>query len=338
MGALVEETTFLGQPAVRGANDDLAFVVVPGWGSNLLSLVDQKTGAELLRVPGSAAEFWGSPVLYGTPVLFPPNRIEGGRFTYKGRDYRFDVNEPELGNHIHGLVYHRPWDVLQTDTEGVGRAVVATRFDALQSRDRDDIARQFPHHFVITMRYILDGGTLHKTAEVHNAGSEPFPFGLGFHTTFRFPEEAARFALTVERRWQLDDKLLPTGRLEPLPYEENLRNGMSLRGIALDDAFFVGDAGWSGGTAPGSAATIRYRAGSAELEIRYEADRHFKHWVVYNADGRSGFICPEPYTWITNAPNLDLPASVTGLQELRPGETKVFATSISVRRRLPDDE
>src|SRR5690606_31023064 len=70
---------------------------------------------------------------------------------------------------------------------------------------------------------------------------------------------------------------------------------------------------------------------ATHIEIRYEADPNFRHWVVYNADGRSGFICPEPYTWITNAPNLAFPASLTGFQELGPGETKVFATSITVK-------
>lgn len=363
MPAQVEDTTFLGRPAVRAANDHLAFVVVPEWGSNLISLVDLGTGAELLRVPETADTYLQSPILYGTPILFPPNRIADGRFTYRGREYRFDVNEPERNNHIHGLVYDRPWDVAEVRTDGRGRATVTTRFDAARHPAWSDIARQFPHPFVITMRYTLDGATLHKTAAVHNAGDEPFPLGLGFHTTFRFPEATARFALSVTRRWRLNERLLPTGQLEELPHD--LPGSVGLEGVPLDDAFFVGGgeaglrgAAGPGGAAPGgavsasevlgeagpSAAVLTYpvlsvsRDGAAaapgqaiRIEIRYEADRNFRHWVVYNADGRSGFICPEPYTWITNAPNLTLPASLTGFQELGPGETKVFATSITVK-------
>jgi len=354
---LVEETTFLGQRAVRASNGVLSMVIVPAWGSNLISLVYEPAQAELLRVPASADAFLRQPVLYGTPVLFPPNRIAGGRFVYRGRTYQFDVNEPERGNHLHGFVYNRPWELVYAGTDEAGRPVVTTRFDLATSPERDDILRQFPHHFVLTMRFILDGATLRHETEVNNAGSEPFPFGLGFHTTFVFPENG-RFALTAAKRWRLDERLLPTGDLEDIPFGEELRRGITLAGVALDDAFFVGEA------AGGSTATLSYpirrvvqgdaqksgenessaversgdRDGVAEMTIRYEADSQFRHWVVYNAHGRRGFVCPEPYTWITNAPNLNLPPSLTGLQELQPGERRRFTVSIRVavdRRTSP---
>lgn len=323
MDQLVEEIAFLGQPSVRASNGELAFIVVPGWGSNLLSLVHEPTGTEVLRVPESASAFWSSPVLYGVPVLFPPNRIAGGRFHYRGREYWFDINEPERGNHIHGLVYTQPWEVVRAGVDEAGRPLVETRFDAAHCANREDILRQFPHRFVLSLRLTLDRSTLRKELVVQNAGSEPFPLGLGFHTTFCSPD-GARFALEVEKRWRLDHRLLPTGELEDIPFREELSRGMSLAGVALDDAFLVGE------TAKRSAATVTYPVGSARLSILYAADENFRHWVVYNRDGRSGFICPEPYTWITNAPNLDLPSSLTGLQELQPGECKRLLTTISV--------
>lgn len=169
----------------------------------------------------------------------------------------------------------------------------------------------------------LDGATLHKDIEVHNAGSEPFPFGVGFHTTFVCPD-GARFALDVEKRWRLSDRMVPTGEVEDIPFRDELVRGMDLTGVALDDAFFVGE------TPARSAETISHPAGRARLTVRYEADENFRHWVVYTGGGRSGFVCPEPYTWITNAPNLNLPASLTGLQEVAPGERKLLATTITV--------
>ncbi|HEY8417147.1 MAG TPA: aldose 1-epimerase [Limnochordales bacterium] len=325
MGALVEETTFLGQRAIRASNGQLAFVVVPAWGSNLISLVHEPTGAELLRVPESAGAFWQGfgPVLYGVPVLFPPNRIAGGRFAYRGREYQFDINEPARGNHIHGFVYMRPWDVVRAEVDEVGRPVVETRFDVARHADREAILRQFPHHFVLTLRFALDGSTLLKEAEVHNVGAEPFPYGFGFHTAFALPDDA-RFALDVAKRWRLDERMLPTGEVEDFPFRDELARGMSLAGVALDDAFFVGEA------AKPSAATLTYAAGPARLSVRYPVDESFRHWYVYTADGRSGFVCPEPYTWIANAPNLDLPPALTGLRELAPGRHERFVTSITV--------
>lgn len=323
MKASAEEIPLLGEKAVRASNGVLTFVVVPAWGSNLISLVHEPTGTELLRVPESAEAFWQRPALYGTPVLFPPNRIADGRFTYRGREYRFDINEPARGNHIHGFVHKRPWQLVRAETDASGRAVVETCFDVATIADRDDILRQFPHHFVLTLRLTLDGATLHKDIEVHNAGSEPFPFGVSFHTTFVCPD-GARFALDVEKRWRLSDRMVPTGELEDIPFRDELVRGMDLTGVALDDAFFVGE------TPTRSAATISHPAGRARLTVRYEADENFQHWVVYTGGGRSGFVCPEPYTWITNAPNLNLPASLTGLQEVAPGERKLLATTITV--------
>ncbi|HLT57559.1 MAG TPA: aldose 1-epimerase [Limnochordales bacterium] len=325
MGAWVEETTFLGQPAIRASNGQLSFVVVPAWGSNLISLVHEPTGTEVLRVPPLPDAFWQGfgPVLYGVPVLFPPNRIAGGRFVYRGREYRLDINEPERGNHIHGFVYMRPWDVVRAGVDAAGRPVVETRFDVARHADRAAILRQFPHEFVLTLRFALEGGTLLKEAEVHNAGDEPFPYGFGFHTAFALPD-GARFSLDVAQRWRLDERMVPTGQLEDFPFRDELARGMDLAGVALDEAFFVGE------EAKPSAATVTYTAGPARLVVRYAVDENFRHWYVYTADGRSGFVCPEPYTWIANAPNLELPAALTGLRELQPGQRQRLFTSITV--------
>lgn len=315
----VEQVCFLGQQAIKAENDSLAFVVVPDWGSNLISLVDKKTESELLRRPHTAAEFWDKPVLYGTPILFPPNRIADGRFSYNGRDYQFDINEEEHHNHIHGFVHTRKWKVIQAEADDE-QVVVKTEFDSI---DHEEVTRQFPHPFVLWMTYRLNGTVLSKTAEIVNNGTEPFPLGLGFHTSFYFPEETAQFSLTAEKRWRLNSRFLPTGELEEIPYKESLQKGMNLKGIALDDVFL------SSGHAEG-ANEAGLSLPSLGVHIRYQVDHHFKHWVVYNFDAHSGFVCPEPYTWVTNAPNLDLPASLTGLQELPAGESRVFETSITV--------
>ncbi|EGK11105.1 aldose 1-epimerase [Kroppenstedtia eburnea] len=320
--AFVQEIPFLQQQAIRAGNDNLEFVIVPDWGSNLISLVDQRSRHPLLRVPHSAEEFWETPVLYGTPILFPPNRIEDGRFSYGGRDYQLDVNEKEHHNHIHGFVHTRKWKVIKAEAEGE-HAVVVTQFD---SADHGEVTRQFPHHFILRMTYALEGSSLDKTAEVWNRGTDPLPLGLGFHTTFNFPEETAQFSLTAAKRWRLNSRLLPTGELEEIPYKKVMQTGMSLKGIPLDDVYLSGG---DSGAANEAALWLQ----SAGVEIRYRVDSHFKHWVVYNFDGHHGFLCPEPYTWVTNAPNLELPPSLTGFQELKPEESRMFKTNITVSNR-----
>jgi aldose 1-epimerase len=57
------------------------------------------------------------------------------------------------------------------------------------------------------------------------------------------------------------------------------------------------------------------------LELRYTASELFKHWVIYTKGETDNYICLEPYTWVTNAPNLDLDPEVTGVIGIEPGQS-----------------
>ncbi len=319
MSAFVDRVSFFTEPAIKAGNDQLEFTVVPDWGSNLISLVEKRKNKELLRVPSSSNEYWEKPVLYGTPILFPPNRIDQGCFTFEGRNYNFKINEEEKQNHIHGFVHTKKWDVIKSRTDGT-RAEIVTEFN---SSKHGDIMLQFPHHYILRMNYILEGNVLEKNMEVINRSSETLPLGIGFHTSFLFPEDSSSFALLAEKRWVLDDRCLPTGELEEIPYSNKLKQGMSLKGLALDEVFL---------SSPGQDGFYEAKLSNQDsgVDISYKTDENFKHWVVYNMDGEQGFVCPKPYTWVTNAPNIDLPASLTGLQSLKPGERKIFKTKIQV--------
>lgn len=308
-------TRFLGEEALLANNGLLEMTIVPRWGGRIIALRHLEKEAHLLRMPSSLAAYRENPILYGIPILFPPNRIADGTFTYQGRSYQFPINEPEKNNHIHGFVHDQPWQVTAARTEGA-KAIVEVLYD---SANDPEISRWFPHPFRLKMTYTLKGNTLWKEATVENRGTEAFPWGLGFHTTFLFPPTGL-FSLSVEKRWKLNERNLPTGELEPLDGEP-WREGLSLKDRPLDDAFLA---------TPGKEGYNEAKLWDPERKIQviYRCDENFKHWVVYNADSRQGFLCPEPYTWVTNAPNLDLPPERTGLRELAPGEKKTLRTEI----------
>jgi aldose 1-epimerase len=322
-----EETVFLGEPAYRAGNDRLEMTLVPGWGSNVISLFSREWNRQLLRVPRSVEAYRASPVLYGIPILFPPNRIGDGRFTFQGRTYRLEINERERRNHLHGWAYQRGWELVKAEATG-SSAVLETRFD---TEKHPEIYEQFPHPFTLSLRYRIEGSTLHKTATIANRGTEAFPWGFGYHTTFRYPVEPGgslekcAFSLAAEKQWILDERFLPTGELKKTGITLRLRKGDSLKGCSLDDAFL------SSGPSEGRNEAV-LRDENAGLIIVYECDEHFRHWVIYNGGGDRGFLCPEPYTWVTNAPNLDLPPSLTGLNILRPGESVSLRSRITVCR------
>jgi aldose 1-epimerase len=324
MSAYVEQISFLGEAAVKGGNDQLEFIVVPGWGSNLISLKSKVKDQQLLRAPESAEEFLNRPMLYGTPVLFPPNRIADGIFSYGSRTYHFELNEKEKGNHIHGFLHDVKWDLAKSEVVG-NKVIVETEINTAKY---PHILAQFPHPLTIRMTYELEGSTLHKNATVRNDGEETFPWGLGYHTTFRLPIgggtlDQCRFSLKADKQWILNERLLPTGQLNDVEYGDALKAGINLKGWKLDHAYL------SSVAEEGSNAAI-LEDSLAGVKVIYTGDESFKHWVVYNGDGAQAFICPEPYTWITNAPNLDLPSSLTGVRELAPGQTATAKTQIKV--------
>lgn len=178
--------------------------------------MDKTTNVQLLREPETAESFHDTPTLYGIPILFPPNRISDGTFSFRGRTYHFDINEKDKHNHLHGFLYHEKWNVVttkQTDEE----VIVETEIDL---SELPHVQKQFPHHAVVRMTYTIKENTLFKHATVINKGKEAFPWGIGYHTTFIFPAESSLFSLTADQQWELDERLLPTGKLMGVPNKE----------------------------------------------------------------------------------------------------------------------
>ena len=65
-----------------------------------------------------------APAAYGFPVLFPPNRIDGGRFVFRGREYFLPVNEPARGNHLHGVALRSSWKTAESSPGSIQSQVL----------------------------------------------------------------------------------------------------------------------------------------------------------------------------------------------------------------------
>ena len=292
--------------------EDLAATILPGVGSNLISLARPSAGVSYLFSPTSAAELKERPTRFGHPVLLPPNRIWEGSFTFAGRTYRLPINRPP--HHIHGLVHSLPWQVLALEADEMG----ARARTVLEGREHSSFTGVFPQDFRLTLVFTLAEGVLRITAEAVNFGPGPFPFGLGYHTYFRLPmgpgEDPGDYwlSLPARARWELRD-CFPTGRILPLSPGERLE-GVRLLDLRLDDVFTD--------LAPGeSRIAARLWHEPSGRGIEFASDRGFPHWVVWTGPGPGApFICLEPYSCVTNAPNLPLPASATGLVALAEGE------------------
>lgn len=296
-------------------NDRFAVSVCPELGSNVMGIRDRVYNREMLRRPETKDQLIDKPVHYGTPILLPPNRIRKGTFTYDGRTYQFDINVPN-GNHIHGLHKVQPWKVSSIDENDDEASITTT----LRTEDFPDWMRQYPHEMTIEMTVSLKQSTITQTFEFTNRSRETAPFGFGLHTWFRIDGEPEQWTLRLPASgiWELDEELIPTGQIHPLGDYGDLLTGMNLQGANLDTVFQIGDRERT--------ATLAKNG----YELRYSVSPEFKHWVIYTMGEANEYICLEPYTWVTNAPNLNLPAEVTGMRGIAPNETLRLAVRLEI--------
>lgn len=321
--AEVRQVVWRGYDAVEAESGGLTMTVVPQLGSRVVSLFSKAKRVELLRAPESEEAYKQSPMLYGIPVLFPPNRIEDGQFVFQDRHYQFAINDAATGSHSHGLVHDKAWTVTGMKASG-GAALVVTEF---QASLYPEVLMQFPHPFRLVMKLFLEEGALTQTVEVHNDSCKAFPWGIGYHTAFRFPfgedsaEEDCLFSAPVGRRWMLNERFLPTGKRVEDTRSGPLNEGIAMRDVRLDDLFERNR------NAANEAVLADRNSG---VRVRYKADDSFGHWVLHNGDGAGRYLCPEPYTCVTNAFNLPLAAELTGMKVVEPGQSDSATCIISV--------
>lgn len=282
----------------------------PAHGANCISLRHSGYGVVLLREPTCGDGEPDNPYLYGMPLLFPVNRISGGCFTLDGRDYRFPINEPSTGCHLHGTLHRAPFavEVLEAD-----RVVLARRETAYHG---------FPHAFELRIGYALsEGGLLHET-EVINLSDTPMPCMLGYHTTFN-----AAFAGGREVRAQVGIAA---------EYERNMKNYLPTGRMPAPDA--VSRALQSGDFSPFSEPISRHYRASADgrmtiydrahgLRLVYENDTEYAYRLIYNG-AADEYICMEPQTCAINAPNTPYTDGSERLPLIAPHESKKYTSKI----------
>lgn len=314
---LVEKGVFDGQEVLilKDTESGLQGMLLPGFGSNLIDLRYVDTDLAILRKPASMADLQTKAVGWGFPILMPPNRIENGKFIYRGREYVFEINEEGTNNHIHGLVNSAPWKVVSIDT-----SEAATVTTAIRSDDHPEIKKSYPHSFELRMTFSLKDNRVDFFVEAKNLGDSEMPFGIGFHPYFNVPltDKSTKAQCTVQvpanKRWELVN-CLPTGKKLDLVGNYDLRQPVSLADVMLDDVYT--DLVYTDG-----ASVCVYEDKGSGVKVLYGADDQFKHWVVFTGKTPDApFVCLEPYTWVTNAPNLSLPYEETGLIELAGGAT-----------------
>ncbi len=143
-------------------------------------------------------------------VLLPwPNRVREGRWSWGGRDLQLELAGPDKPVATHGLVGWQPWAVLERSGDAVTvGAVVEPR-------------PGYPFRLAAAIDYVLAPDRLTGTLRVRNAGTEPAPFGAGFHPYLAVGAQQdggiadAELELPARTELVVDGGGLPTGERRP---------------------------------------------------------------------------------------------------------------------------
>jgi aldose 1-epimerase len=271
-----------------------------------------------------------APNRSGIPVLFPfPNRVRGGRFYWKGREYLMPLNDPSGVNAIHGFACRRPWRVRHTSA-AENLATLTAEFQG--SVDAAQDAALWPADYRLTLRFLLGPNSLSLSATIENPGRDAVPVGLGFHPYFNIPlakgEQVSECLVTVpaESIWELQDNL-PTGRRLPVDPFRDLRTPRPFDDLLLDDAYT--DLGMPAGDDKLRLRGKVEQAGVGAVEMWSTA--MFREMVVFTPPNRDA-VCLEPYTCTIDAINMFARGIDGGLTILGGGES---VTGFVVLRFVP---
>ncbi|HET7732762.1 MAG TPA: aldose 1-epimerase [Paludibacter sp.] len=330
----IEKISWQGIDAVLLETNVYEAIVIPSVGANLVKLYNKEKKVDILRTPASdeMETFLNRPQVFGVPLLFPPNRIEDGKYSFAGRDYEFPITIPAQNNYHHGIIKSQPFTVTRTRFSDDAVELEASFFS---NKVNNAIFANFPHDFVCKIRFILTDNELTHIVSFTNNGNVPMPIGVGFHTPIRLPfmensdKSDYKLKLSTGKRWELSERSLPTEKLLDLSDEEStLRNdGMTVTGKPIEIAL-TDEAIMENGRPYHGAILTNIKE---NISVYYEVDSHFKHWTLWNNGGEVDWVCPEPQTWAINAPNLSLPRETTGLQAVGAGKTWSGTTRFYVK-------
>lgn len=312
------EGFYQGEKAVWLQSGPYEAAILPDVGGNLIAFRDTKQGYRFLREPAESEmkSFKENPGTHGIPVLFPPNRYEDGNFPWNGQTYQFPVNEKATGNHLHGFLHTIPWTL-----EEFGTTALESYVSVSVSINKDHPVYAFlPHSFTFRLRYTVSAAGLSQQVFIRNEGDQVMPCLLAFHTAINTPfaegstSEDYKLRMTVGQRWELNERMLPTGQYQDLSEGEKLMQGDGVNPYfdAMDNHY----------TAVPQNGRNRMELTDTKLDktLVYDVGTSYKQWMIWNNNACQQFFCPEPQINLVNAPNIDLPAEEIGLFGLAPGE------------------
>lgn len=204
-------------------------------------------------------------------VLAPwPNRLGDGSYEWRGTSAQAPLDEPRLGNAIHGLVRWLPWQL-----EAHAQNVVTLRCPLRPTPG-------YPWCLDLRVEYRLRRDGLVVSTTASNPGDVTIPFGVGFHpyvTVGTDRVDTAQLRLPASRRLVLDARSLPTGEMQPVAGTElDFTTARAIGPSRLDTAFADLERDEDGM----ARASLEDPGTGRSVEVWM--DEHFRYLMCYTGD------------------------------------------------------
>lgn len=220
----------------------------------------------------------------GIPVLFPsPGKLENDRWARDGKSGSLKQ---------HGFARNTGWKFVGTQTNDHAALT-------LHLESSTETLANYPWPFAVDLTFSLLKNVLRIEIKVANTGTEPMPYGFGFHPYFLadFQEkEEASIDTNATRAWDNVEK-----RERPIAGSK----GIQLGGPEVDLHLIDHNRTDSALTLPSG-------------KISLKGSDAFQRWVIWTQPGKD-FICLEPWTGPGNGLN-----SGEGLRTLAPGKDETL--------------
>jgi aldose 1-epimerase len=287
--------------------------VLPGFGATLQAFhIRQKDGSRFNVIDsykdGGELKRELSRSFKG-PKLSPfPCRIPDGVYHFGEKKYKFGHLFPD-GTAIHGLLYDKPFTVLEEATDA-GEGMVLLEY-GYRSNDPG-----YPFNYNCQVRYILRGsGELEVATTVTNLDNTTIPMADGWHPYFRLGGKIDQWRMQFHAAAMLefDARLVPTGRLTQYEVFDTPR---PIGDTFLDNCFAL---------KPEivSAACELYNHATG-IRVAFFADAGYPYLQVYTPPHRESIAIEN----LSGAP--DCFNNKMGLLLLQPGHSQIFTVRYKV--------
>lgn len=184
---------------------------------NNQNIIDGNTNEEKLA----------SNYLAKSALLTPfPNRINKGRYVFKGKEYQLPINKSDEGHSIHGLVFNKKFVLISTTISDT--SISASFFHEIKNIDFTG----YPFNLSLIVKCILEEKKFTIQVSATNKDTTTIPYGIGWHPYLKANKKIDNCSMSIPGRYVLEiDKknvMIPTGKSKPTQQFKNILVGKKI--------------------------------------------------------------------------------------------------------------